>query len=270
MTYDLEEISDAGGWHLHGEVRVDPVHDLYDDLAIALADAALRAVEARGVFHLALSGGSTPEPFYMHLVIDPRYRTIPWQKTHVWIVDERRVPEDHEKSNVRMVREVLTEHVPMKRRQVHPMPVLLDDPASAYIEEMERVFESIAASQPGAALTSGSEIPRLDFVLLGMGDDAHTASLFPNSPALDETQKWVANNDGPHVTPPPRVTMTFPLLNAARDLAVLCVGAKKHATLRRVSEQMMIGPDPINLPMTGIRPLGGTLTWYLDTAAAGE
>jgi 6-phosphogluconolactonase len=270
MTYEVEETSPEGEWHLPGEIRVAEAHDLYDDLAIAFASAALEAVKARGCFHVALSGGSTPEPFYMHLVIDPRYRAIPWEKSHLWIVDERRVAEDHEKSNVRMIRHVLTDHLPMKKRQLHPMPVLLDDPAGAYIEELSRVFESAAASQPGAGLATGDAIPRLDFVLLGMGDDAHTASLFPHSPALNEKERWVANNDGPKVTPPPRVTMTYPLLNAAREIAVLCVGAKKLPTLQRVSEQMKTGPDPANLPITGIAPTAGTLTWYLDTAAAGE
>ncbi len=280
MTYDVEEQSAESDWHLPGEIRVASPDDLYEDLAMALTGAALAAVEARGVFHLALSGGSTPEPFYMQLIIDPRYRTIPWQQTHIWIVDERRVPEDHEKSNVKMIRQTLSDHLPMKTRQVHAMPVLLDDPASAYIEEMTRVFESTAAaratndatqSAASALLGSGSTIPRLDFVLLGMGDDAHTASLFPGSPALNELSRWIANNDGPKVTPPPRVTMTYPLLNAARQLAVLCVGAKKHATLRRVSDQMATGsPDVQTLPITGIQPTDGVLTWYLDLAAAGE
>lgn len=256
---------------LSGRTHVAPADVLFDDLAIALATAATEAVKERGVFHVALSGGSTPEPFYMHLCIDPRYRGIPWEKMHVWIVDERRVPEDHDKSNIKMIRESFTNHLTMKKRQVHPMPVLLDDPASAYIEEMERVFESTAASQPGASLVTGSSIPRLDFVLLGMGDDGHTASLFPHSPALNEKAKWIANNDGPKVTPPPRVTMTYPLLNAARELVVLCIGAKKHAMLKRVSDQLQkAGPDPQNLPITGIQPKQGRLTWYLDAAAAGE
>lgn len=257
--------------NLSGRTHVAPAQVLFDDLAISLASAAAEAVKERGAFHVALSGGSTPEPFYMHLCIDPRYRGIPWEKTHFWIVDERRVPETDEKSNIKMIRESLTDHLPIKKRQVHPMPVLLDDPAAAYIEEMQRTFESLAASQPGATLETGVTIPQLDWVLLGMGDDAHTASLFPQSPALKEKTRWIANNDGPKVTPPARVTMTYPLLNAARELVVLCIGAKKFPTLKRVSEQLRKhGPDIEHFPITGIKPTHGRLTWYLDAAAAGE
>lgn len=257
--------------NLPGRTHVAPADVLFDDLAISLASSAAEAVKERGVFHVALSGGSTPEPFYMHLCIDPRYRSISWEKTHFWIVDERRVPENHEKSNIKMIRESLTDHLPIKKRQVHPMPVLQADPATAYIEEMERVFESLAASKAGATLETGETIPRLDWVLLGMGDDAHTASLFPQSPALKERTRWIANNDGPHVTPPDRVTMTYPLLNATRELAVLCIGAKKLPTLKRVSEQLRKhGVDTEHFPITGIKPTDGRLTWYLDAAAAGE
>lgn len=252
---------------LTGGVHVAADADkLFDDLAMALFGAAGDAVGQRNVFHLALSGGSTPEPFYMRLVTDPRFRALPWEYTHIWIVDERRVPEDHEKSNFRMIREALADHVPMRRRQKHPMPVLLDDPAAAYEEEMREVFE----------LRGGNEPPRMDFVLLGMGDDAHTASLFPGSPAIGVKDRWIAVNEGPAVTPPDRVTMTFPLLNAARNVAVLVVGQKKAATLRRVEEQLRRGPDPQNLPITGVDPENegkagdGSLIWYLDAAAAGS
>ncbi len=263
---------------LPGTIHVASVDQLFDDLAHALMRSAAAAVKDRGAFHLALSGGSTPEPFYQRLIIDPRYRAVPWKQTHIWIVDERRVPEDHEKSNWRMIRRVLTDHLPVKTRQLHPMPVLLTDPATAYIEEMTRVFESLEAARPGSSNPiseilnpKSSAIPRLDFVLLGMGDDTHTASLFPGSPGLKENTRWIFNNDGPNVTPPPRVTMTYPLLNAARELGVLCVGAKKLATLQKVDKQLREkGPDIANMPITGIMPTpDGTLTWWLDNAAAG-
>lgn len=243
--------------------------DLYDDLASALAHAAAQAVCERGVFHLALSGGSTPEPFYIRLVIDPRYRGIPWKQTHVWVVDERRVPADDDRANIKLIRETLTEHVPMRQRQVHPMPVLEENAAALYEDELGRV---LMGHEPGVT-RDPHQPPRLDFVLLGMGDDAHTASLFPHSPALDVTDHWVAVNAGPRVTPPDRLTMTFPLLNAARDVAVLVTGEKKAATLARVDEQLRTGPDVAALPITGIDPEkhgGGDLTWYLDPAAAGE
>ena len=125
---------------------------------------------------------------------------------------------------------------------------------------------------PGGATSGVPGAPSLDFVLLGMGDDAHTASLFPGSPAIDERTRWVAVNDGPEVTPPDRVTMTFPLLNAARRLAVLVVGEKKAATIARIEAAWRDGSADVNeLPITGVRPTAGqeALTWYLDAAACG-
>lgn len=244
---------------LPGRVVVKPTkHDVFDELAADLIADALNATRERGAFHLALSGGSTPEPFYMSLVTDPRWRVLDWSTTHVWIVDERRVPEDDEKSNVRMIREALLDHVDMPDDQVHPMPVFDEDPASAYETEMRAAFGQI-------------DLPRLDFVILGMGGDCHTASLFPDSPALDITDRWVSTNDGEKVVPPPRVTMTYPLLNAGRRLAVLLSGQGKHAALKRVADQHATGtPDSANIPISGIdpAPMGGELVWYLDEDAA--
>jgi 6-phosphogluconolactonase/glucosamine-6-phosphate isomerase/deaminase len=138
------------------------------------------------------------------------------------------------------------------------MMVMRDRPDELYEAEMRSVFGE----------TDGP--PRMDFVLLGMGGDCHTASLFPNSDAIHVSDRLIVVNDGPNVTPPPRVTMTYPLLNAARQLAVLCVGAKKTEALKRVADQMKTGPDPVNVPITGIQPTDGVLTWYLDSDAAGK
>lgn len=247
---------------LTGSVHIGKDTDLlYDDLAMAMLGVAAAAVKQRGVFHVALSGGSTPEPFYIRLVTDPRFRGLPWQDTHVWIVDERRVPEDHEKSNYKMIRETLIDHVPMRKRNAHPMPVMEADPAGAYERQLASEFNVKAGD---------ATPPSLDFVLLGMGDDTHTASLFPGSPAIDEQRRWVAVNEGPKVTPPDRVTMTYPLLNAARHVAVLVTGAKKRLALGLVEKQLAVGPDPRRYPITGVAPTSGQLTWYLDPAAAGS
>ncbi|MFI4860996.1 MAG: 6-phosphogluconolactonase [Phycisphaerales bacterium JB063] len=247
---------------LTGTVHVAPdAHKLFDDLGSALVGAAQKAIEERGVFHLALSGGGTPEPFYMSLVTDPRYRLFPWQQTHVWIVDERRVPEDDEKSNIKMIRESLLSQVPLRDGCEHPMPVLADDPALDYEAALSAAFDGMVHP----------EVPKLDFVLLGMGGDAHTASLFPQSPALGVTDRWIACNDGERVVPPPRVTMTYPLINHAREVAVLLVGSGKHATLKQIEAQLAKGtPDIQELPITGINPAphGGEMTWFLDHGAA--
>ena len=258
MTYELNDPSAEYDLGLPGEVHVAPDADqLYDDLAAVFTSIGLEAERERGVFHVALSGGTTPWPFYQRLVIDPRFRAVPWERTHIWIVDERRVPDDDGLSNFKHLRDSLLEDIPIPAMQVHPMMVMRHDPEKLYEAEMRAVF--------GA----GEEVPRLDFVLLGMGDDCHTASLFPKSDAIGAMDRLVAVNDGPNVTPPARVTMTYPLLNAARLLAVLCVGAKKAEALKRVVDQMKTGPDPVNLPITGIRPTDGEFWWYLDGEAAG-
>ena len=247
---------------LTGRIHVAPdAGQLLSDLGEALLRSAAKAVAERGVFHLALSGGGTPKPFYEQLATSPAYADLPWEKTHIWIVDERCVPEDDEKSNIKMIREALTDHVSIPAEQVHPMPVLSDDPAHDY---------EIAIGKGFGGMTL-LEFPRMDFILLGMGGDAHTASLFPESPALKVIDRWVAVNAGERVVPPTRVTLTYPVINHGWEVAVLLVGAGKHETLKRIEAQLATGgPDIQELPITGIDPAQnhGRLTWYLDEAAA--
>lgn len=249
--------------HLPGSVhRAQDTQSAYDAVAAAMEAEAIHAVQHRGVFHLALSGGSTPEQLYVNLVADPRYRGFPWRDTHLWQVDERRVPHDDEKSNFKMLRETLTVHADIPEPQVHAIPVLEDDPAAAYEGELAKAF----------GIDTGGPPPRLDFVLLGMGGDLHTASLFPHSKSLGVTDRWIAINDGPEVTPPDRVTMTYPLLNAARRLVVLLTGEKKAGPLQQLDAAFADGsPDTRAMPIAGIAPAheDARLDWHLDPAAAG-
>jgi hexose-6-phosphate dehydrogenase len=227
--------------------------DVFDSLAAAIVAAGMHAVEKWGAYHIALSGGSTPMPLYRRLMIDPNCRKLPWERTHLWIVDERCVPFDHEKSNWRQIKEIIADHADIPAENVHPMEVLLPDCDARYEDALRKTL----GFRP-----KGEE--RLDFVLLGMGDDGHTASLFPQSPALSDGGKWVLKNDGPRVVPPARCTMTYALLNRARQLAVLCLGKKKKPMLTRVAAK---ADAPAELPILGIRPDKGELRWYLDHAA---
>lgn len=261
------------------------VDDLIDAIAADLMVHAMNCVRTFGDFHLALSGGSTPLPLYRRLMYDPNYRSMPWARTHLWIVDERCVPFDDERSNFRSISETIGEHSGIPPEQVHPIFALAPDADTAY-ETLLR--ETLAWREPGH--------DRLDFVLLGMGADAHTASLFPHSPALvaevderrrlehqaskgrigiespaapDSPPRLVRMNAGPKVTPPDRVTMTLRLINASRFIAVMATGAGKRATIATLQAQPRPAPAEcvLDYPILGVTPIGGTLRWYLDQAA---
>jgi len=239
---------------LRGVVSVRQDEDgVIDALAADLLMQAHACVRAFGDFHLALSGGSTPQPLYRRLMFDPNYRNLPWKRTHLWIVDERCVPFDDERSNFGMIRELIVEPSDMPPEQVHPIVPLLDDSAAAYERELE---EHLKWREPGH--------DRLDFVVLGMGEDGHVASLFPGSPALDDGGRLVLANEGPAVTPPPRITMTMRLLNASRVLALMVVGERKREAIARAQR----GEDAVEtFPVLGLDPSAGALRWYLDWEA---
>lgn len=243
---------------LAGAVVVEPtVDEVVDRLAEELTARAILAVRERGVFHLALSGGSTPRRLFRTLLIDPAARQLPWDRTHVWQVDERCVDAHDPERNLAMIRRELLDHVPIPEPQVHPMPVLEDGGDAAYEREL---LEHVRPAEP-------TRVPRLDFVLLGMGDDGHTASLFPHTPALRADRDLIVFNDGESIAPPrPRMTMTFRLLNAARYIAPLVTGEAKRPALQRVAAAE--GFDPA-LPITGVAPAhdDAKLVWRLDAAA---
>jgi 6-phosphogluconolactonase len=241
---------------LPGTVVVrEGVDELIDAIAADLFFQAKACVRAFGDFHIALSGGSTPEPLYRRLMYDPNFRDLPWKRTHLWIVDERRVPEDDDRCNFKMIRETIVEQSDIPREQVHPMRAL-SETADADYEAALR--EHLGWREKGH--------DRLDYVLLGMGADGHTASLFPHSPALNADGRLVLINSGPMVTPPDRVTMTLDFLNASRFVGVMVTGEKKRATIQRVIAARGAS-NAQELPIMGIKPLGGELRWYLDAAA---
>lgn len=246
-------------------------------LAADMMVHALNCVRVFGAFHLALSGGTTPFPLYTRLMIDPMFRHFPWTRTHVWMVDERRVSEDDERSNFKMIRETIGAHSGIPEEQLHPMPALAPDADLAYQRELR---ESLGWREKGH--------DRLDFVLLGMGSDGHTASLFPRSAALladlhdgvpraaglrgPDEPDLVRINSGQGVTPPDRVTLTLPMINASRFVAVLVTGASKRPVVERIIAAEAAGHNaaPIaDLPILGVRPMAGELRWYIDPAAAG-
>jgi 6-phosphogluconolactonase len=219
--------------------------------ADALVTAAAQAIAARGRFLLVLSGGSTPKALFELLATPPYAGRIDWTRTHVFWGDERCVPPDDRSSNYRMAREALLDKVPISPEAIHRMRG--EDPpqqaAAAYEADLRALF--------------GGGAPRFDVVLLGMGDNGHTASLFPHLTAVRETSRWVVAEYVGEVKMW-RITMTPPLLNAAARVLFLVVGADKAAMLKRVLE----GPRDIDaLPAQVIAP-AGALTWLVDQSAA--
>lgn len=217
-----------------------------------IAERAAFAVKERGIFTLALSGGSTPRP--MHEELASRFASsIPWEKVHIFWGDERYVSPEDAESNFRMARESLLERVPIPGENIHPMDTSAKDPraaARAYQRELENFF-------PGPW-------PVLDLVVLGMGPDGHTASLFPGAETLQEQRRWVVPAQAP-VEPRQRLTLTFPVLNRARWVDFMVSGRSKAAAVGRALDP---GCDRRITPAGGIRPGSGNLLWWLDRAAA--
>ncbi len=233
-----------------------------------VARRAESAVAARGGFTLALSGGSTPKGLYA-LLADPAeaFRArIPWRQTHVFFGDERPVPPDHPDSNYGMARATLLAKVPVPPENVHRIRAEQADPAAAaleYEQELCLAFE-MGAAGTGPAETRGLEpgqLPRLDLVLLGLGSDGHTASLFPGTTALEERAHLVVATWVERLKTH-RITLTLPVLDAARAVVFLVAGAEKA---ERVAD--VLQGSGAALPASRVRP-GGELIWLLDTAAA--
>jgi 6-phosphogluconolactonase len=235
---------------------------LMEAAAERVAARAASAIAASGRFVVALAGGSTPKALY-ELLASPRHAgRIDWSRVHVFWGDERCVPPDDPASNYRMSREALLDRVAVLPPNVHR--VHGEDPptaaAAAYEEELRGIFSTRAGrprEAPGACF---------DLVLLGMGDNGHTASLFPGLTAVQERERWVVAEYVAEVSMW-RVTLTPPVINAAADVVFLVSGAGKAAMLHRVLE----GPrEPVALPAQAIVPRGGGATWLVDGAAAAD
>jgi 6-phosphogluconolactonase len=229
-----------------------------DSLALAAADefarSAAEAIRKRGLFHVALSGGSTPRSLYRRLTRAPHRGVIPWDGIRFYFGDERCVPPEDGRSNFRMARETLFDPLRVAPRRIFRMKGE-DEPARA-AEAYER---SLRAHVPGRP-------PRLDLILLGLGEDGHTASLFPGTPALEEDRLLVVENFMPG-SKEPRVTLTFRAINSARRVIFLVSGAGKAAVVARMLQKRGRG-NP--LPAARVSPSRGTLLWLLDEEAGSK
>jgi 6-phosphogluconolactonase len=227
---------------------------LFEEAAPIVMMRARAAVDIRGRFVIAISGGSTPKGLFQQLREEPVLNLMPWDKTFVFWVDERHVPLDHPDSNYRMAQENLLSKVPIPKENIFPMTkgtLPVDQAASSYENKILRFFGT------------ETKIPRFDLVLLGMGEDGHTASLFPGVQYLNETDKWVVGY-AVDAARKERVTLTFPVLNAARMVMALVEGEKKADRVKEVLE----GPkDPPKYPIQYVRPTDGHFDFLLDASA---
>lgn len=203
------------------------------------------SIASRGRFAVALSGGSTPKGFLR--VLGSRYqKKVQWDRVEVFFADERLVPAGHEESNYRMVREELLSGIPARAHRVRA-ELEPEDAALIYEAEIRQVF--------------GAGLPDFDLIVLGMGEDGHTASLFPGSRVLQETGRLAAPVYVERLKSS-RITLTLPVINNARNIVFLVSGRSKARTLRRV-----LGGKGEDLPAARVRPAGGSLLWLVDEAA---
>ena len=220
-------------------------------------DLARAAIAERGRFCVALSGGSTPRRMYELLVAGPRWAQLDWRRVEFFWGDERAVPPEHPDSNYGMAAAVLLDKLGIAPERVHRIAGELPDPAEAaarYQDELARVFATAPDGPP----------PIFDLILLGMGPDGHTASLFPYGQALAERTRWAVGYTVARLGKP-RITLTPPVLNRAAEVRLLVTGADKAGVLREALE----GPrEPERLPVQLVVPEAGRLVWLVDRAAA--
>jgi 6-phosphogluconolactonase len=213
------------------------------------------AVRLRGVCTVALAGGTTPRALYQELAAHVFDADVPWQDVEIFFGDERDVPHDHIESNYHMVQRALLDHVPISPDRVHPMPADGADLEAAAADYEQIIREHVPAE---------GELPQFDLILLGMGGDGHTASLFPRSDGLDEVDRLVVSHHVP-VLGRQRMTFTFPLINAAREVVFLISGDDKAEAVAG-----LLGNDAerrAEIPAANVEP-AGKLTMVLDARAA--
>jgi 6-phosphogluconolactonase len=248
--------ADAGSMDEHDLRRLATLDELADAAARLVVEVAGEAWRRDGRVTLALAGGSTPRGLYRRLAVEPFAARMAWPDMHVFWTDERHVAPDHQASNFRMADEALLRHVPVPADHVHRIPA--EDPdadraACAYDAQLRLTF----GLPPGGFAS-------FDLMLLGMGADGHTASIFPGSPAVRERDRQVVAPfvESQHAH---RITITPPVIWHARTVMVLVSGTEKAAALRAAVH----GPeDPDRIPIHCVRRSHGRVIWLVDSAAA--
>ena len=233
-------------------VTHDP-SELAETAAKIFGSTAKDCVMRRNLFTVAISGGSTPRGMHKLLAEEPFRSAIPWNKTHIFWVDERCVPADDPASNFGLAKKDFLERIPIPPEQIHPMPgkIAPEEGAKKYQEEMAKVFQK-----------REEDLPIFDLIFLGMGKDGHTASLFPATQSLHGPGRWVIAVKGGHPNVY-RLTLTYDVLNRAKRICFLVSGREKALIVKTVLEH-----KDARLPAQEIRPVKGKSKWLLDKEAA--
>ncbi|HEV7680165.1 MAG TPA: 6-phosphogluconolactonase [Candidatus Dormibacteraeota bacterium] len=243
---------DGGDTGLPGVVRIaSTLQEWAGETASWLARCAEESRVEHGYFGVALTGGSTPAPLYERIAAPPYRHSVGWLDWMVYFGDERAVPPDDPQSNYRLAYDHLLSRVPVPEERVHRMEAERPDRERA-ADEYASILADTLARGPGGA-------PRLHCMLLGLGENGHIASLFPGTPSLDVIDRWVVPSVADY-EPRDRLTVTFPVINASEWVAMLVTGAAKGPALRGVVDG--------RVPAARVRPVDGTLMWFLDEAAA--
>jgi 6-phosphogluconolactonase len=245
VKYNIEVVSDA--------------EELAHRTMQLFVAAAHEAIEARGMFYTAISGGHTPARFFRLLADTPEAKSLPWDQIHIFWVDERYVPPDSEASNYKLAADTFLDKVSIPPANIHRIPTEYEDISEA-ARAYERTIREIFDLEKG-------EVPEFDLIVLGMGGDGHTGSLFPNSYATFDTHDLACVVYVLNGTTRNRITLTHPVLLAARRLAVLVSGSEKARTLREV---LTSEPDEVRYPIHVLWPVLDKVTWIVDREAAAE
>ena len=237
---------------LAGErVVSETAQEVADAVATWIAAQSRRAYGDHGSFSIALSGGSTPR-MLNELLAGPEWQgRIDWSWWNVYFADERACPPDDPASNYHLAQTTLLSRVPIDPSRVHRMPAERADLDAGAAEYSDLLASSLPAARGGA--------PRLDVILLGLGENGHAASLFPGTPALEVVDRWATRGLADY-EPFDRITLTFPTINAAAAVGFMVTGASKH--------QALVATASGEVPASRVRPTDGTLAWFLDAAAA--
>lgn len=228
--------------------------ELSKTAAEIISEISIRSVEIKGSFSLVLSGGSSPKQTYKYLTHSTYKDKIPWDKTYLFWGDERFVPEDDPQNNYGSSKDILLRKIPISPSQVFPIPTK-SEPSDSALQYENKIKEFFKNSTPS-----------FDLILLGLGSNAHTASLFPNTEVLNDDIRLVKEVFVEEVKMY-RITMTAQLINSAKNILFLVFGEDKAKAVSKVIEGYY---DPQNFPAQLIKPVDGTIRWFLDKSAASK